>query len=466
MRRDLPILLLIWLGLTGCTMAPKYARPDMPVEDAWPQNARTGEDLAGAPGAGDVAWRDYFLDQRLQAVIELALENNRDLRIAALNVDKARALYRIQRSELFPSVGVMATGEKYRVPENAAEDGRAYIAETYSVSLGTLSWELDFFGRIRSLKRSALNRYFATEQARAAAQLSLVAAVADTYLALAADREQLKLARATLETQRASYDMIKASSDAGIASDLDLRQAQSQVDAARLDAARYEGLVAIGENALDMIAGKQVPEEMLPEGLGAAPEMKDVSAGLPSEVLLRRPDILSAEYQLKAANANIGAARAAFFPRITLTAGIGTMSPELSGLFESGTRTWSFTPQIISPIFASGSLLANLKVSKVERDIAVAQYEKSIQSAFREVSDSLALRETLAQQQEAQESLVGALDDSYRLSDARYKEGIDSYLGVLVNQRSLYVAQRGLVDVRLARQVNLVNLYKALGGGE
>ena len=465
MKRLGILLLGMAVLLSGCTMAPKYARPDLSVPDAWPEKAAPPGEAPGSPAAAAIAWSEFFSDPRLRSVIELALENNRDLRIATLNVQKAQALYRIQRSELYPAVGVMATGEKYRLPEQMSEDGRAQILENYSVQVGTLSWELDFFGRVRSLKSKALNQYFATEQARTAAQISLVAAVADAYLALAANTEHLKLARATLETQRASYDMIKASSEAGIASDLDLRQAQSQVDAARVDVAHFNGVAALAENLLDQLVGKTVPPDLLPEGLTSVTALKDISPALPSEVLLRRPDILSAEYQLKAANANIGAARAAFFPNIALTAGIGTMSPELSGLFESGTRTWTFAPQILSPIFASGSLLANLRVSKVDKDIAVAQYEKSIQSAFREVSDSLALRATLAQQQEAQESLVNALDESYRLSEARYQEGIDSYLGVLVTQRSLYVAQRGLVNVRLARQVNLVTLYKALGGG-
>jgi multidrug efflux system outer membrane protein len=468
------------LVLTGCTMAPKYARPGLPVPGDWPESAaaqpaastsETAPPLAAAqvapavPVAVEIPWREFFSDARLQSVIGMALANNRDLRVAVLTVEKAQALYRIQRSELYPGVGVQADGLKTRLPEKMSDGGSATIVEQYSVNLGTASWELDLFGRVRSLKDKALNQYFATDQARVAAQISLVAAVAQSYLALAADREHLALARSTLEAQRDSYGMILASRDAGIASDLDLRQAQAQVDAARVDVAQFSGFVALGENALNLLAGAPVPPEMLPDTLGAVTEMKDIRAGLPSEVLLQRPDILAAEYQLMAANANIGAARAAFFPRITLTAGLGFMSPDLSGLFDSGTRTWTFAPQIVAPIFASGSLLANLKAAKVDRDIAVAQYEKTIQNAFREVSDALALRTTLMDQQEAQESLVTALEQSYFLSEARYKAGIDGYLGVLVNQRSLYVAQRGLVQVRLARQANQVALYKVLGGG-
>lgn len=454
-----PILSLGMLLLcSGCTMEPKYTRPSAPVPEAWPANH---EGLVAA----DTRWRDFFTEPGLRSVIELALANSRDLRVAALNVEKAQALYRIQRSELYPGVGVMANGEKYRLPEKMTSDGKAVIKEQYSVNVGVMAWELDFFGRLRSLKHRALNQYLATEQARAAAETSLVAAVAQGYLMHAADSENLKLAEATFEAQKSFHELIAKSRELGIASDLELRQAQSQMESARSDVALFRGLVALDRNALDLLAGTRVPAELLPLGLDAAGELKDVSAGLPSEVLLRRPDILAAEYQLKAANANIGAARANFFPRVSLTAGMGTMSPELSGLFESGTRTWSFAPQIVAPLFAGGSLWANLKVAKVDREIAVAQYEKAIQSAFREVSDGLVRRESLTGQLEAQRALVEALDASYRLSVARYQEGLDGYLGVLVAQRSLYGAQQGLAATRLACQANRITLYKALGGG-
>jgi len=444
----------------GCTMAPKYTRPPAPVPAAWPDGAAK----PGAPVAADTRWQDYFTNPGMQSVIKLALANNLDLRVAALNVEKAQALYRIQRSELSPNAGVMGSGQKYRLPEKMNDNGKAKIIEQYSVNVGILSWELDFFGRLRSLKAQALNRYLATEQAHAAAQITLVAAVAQSCLLHAADCENLRLAQATFESQKTFYDLISRSRELGIASELELRQAQSQMDSARADAARFRGLVAMDQNALELLVGTRVSPDLLPSGFDAAGELKDVSASLPSEVLLRRPDLLLSEYQLKAANANIGAARAAFFPRVSLTAGFGSMSPELSGLFGSGTRTWSFTPQIVAPLFAGGSLWANLKVAKVDREIAVAQYEKAIQSAFREVADGLVQRETLVDQLEAQRSLVEALDVSYRLSEARYKEGLDGYLGVLVAQRSLYGAQQGLVATRLVYQANQITLYKALGG--
>jgi multidrug efflux system outer membrane protein len=412
-----------------------------------------------------VNWHEFFADRRLQSVIELALNNNRDLRMAALNVEKAQALYRIQRARQYPEIDATATGQLYRVPGRMSPTRSAYTYEQYNVGLSSTAWELDLFGRVRSLKRAALEQYFSTQQARSAAQISLIAAVANTYLTTSADRDNLRLAQATLEAQQNSYDLILKARDAGIASDLDLRQAQSQVEAARVDIARYSGQVALDENALNLLVGAPVPIDWLPNELGPDQSLKDVSAGMPSDVLLRRPDILAAEHQLKAAYANIGAARAAFFPQITLTGGGGVMSGELNNLFKAESDTWSFYPQITAPIFDAGSRRANLKAANVDRNLALAEYELAIQSGFREVSDSLTLRSRLVEQQQAQQELVTALDQTYQLSQARYKAGIDGYLTVLVAQRSLYGAQQALLSIRLARQSNLVTLYKALGGG-
>ena len=315
-------------------------------------------------------------------------------------------------------------------------------AEQYSVNLGISSWEIDFFGRIRSLKDRALEEYLATDQARRSAQILLVSSVANAYLALAADRENLKLAASTLETQEASYKLIRKRYDVGLASELDLRRAQSQVDTARGDVARYTQLAAQDENALNLLVGSPVPPALLPAELGSVSPPKEISPGLSSEVLLRRPDVLAAEHRLKAANANIGAARAAFFPRISLTTAIGTASADLSGLFKSGSGTWSFAPQIVMPIFDARTWSA-YDVTKVEKEISVAQYEKAIQTAFREVADALAVRGTVNQQIAAQQSLVDAVAETYRLSNARYTKGIDSYLGVLDAQRSLYARATG-----------------------
>jgi multidrug efflux system outer membrane protein len=465
MNRNTSCLLAMILALGGCTMIPKYNRPELPVPGAWPESAAGREAAPSARAATEVGWEEYFSDAQLRKVIELALANNRDLRIAALNVERTQAFYRIQRSELTPAFGVLADGQRYRLPEKMSDDETASIVEQYSVNLGFLSWELDLFGRLRSLSASALEQYLATEQAAVATQTSLIAAVASTYLAVAADSEGLALARATLDAQQSSLDLILKSRDFGVASDLDLYQARSQVEVARAAVAAYTGRLAVDRNALDLLVGTPVGPELLPERLTGATELADISAGVPSEVLLRRPDIAAAEHQLIAANANIGAARAAFFPRITLTAALGTLSPDVSSLFESGTHTWSFAPQIVAPLFAGGSLKANLRATQVDREIAVAQYEKAIQVAFGEVSDALTLRTTLVDQRDAQAALVAALDQTYRLSDARYRAGIDGYLGVLVAQRSLFAAQELLVNVQLAELVNRVTLYKVLGGG-
>ncbi len=452
--------------IPGCTMIPDYVRPEPPVPDTWPETEGSASVSNPEHPIPDSFWMDYYSDPQLQSVIELALANNRDLRLTALNIEKARALYRIQRSELTPSFGMQVTGEKYRLPEQMTEDGVAETVEQYSVQVGFISWELDFFGRIRSLKEKALNQYFALEQTHLAARISLIGTVAQTYLTCASDRENLALARETLKTQQTYLDMIQRSRDLGLATDLDLSQAISQVEAARLDVSRYEGLTALDKNALDLLVGSTVDPDLLPASLPDLSGFHAISPGIPSDVLLQRPDILQAEYLLKSMNANIGAARAAFFPRISLTAGFGTMSPELSGLFTSGSGTWTFAPQLLTPIFAGGLQLARLKAARVDREMAVAEYEKAIQTAFREVSDTLTLRASFAKQIQAQRSLVEALDRTFQLSKARYDAGLDGYLGVLVAQRSLYAAQKGLIALRLASQVNDINLYKALGGGK
>lgn len=464
MRRKLLSLLAITaVLLTGCTMIPKYSRPEAPVPASWPSGPAYKEtSTPGAPAAADLQWREFFADERLQQVIETSLKNNRDLRVAALNVERARALYRIQRADLVPRVetGIIASKQRVRI---SGQQGMVTLEE-YGVTLGVSNWEIDFFGRIRSLNKRALEEYFATEQARRSAQILLIAEVANAYLTLAADRENLKLAQSTLETQQAAYHLINRRFEVGLAPELDLRQVQTRVDAARVDVARYTELAAKDENALNLLAGSPVPADLLPQELSIIKPLRDVSPGTSSEVLLRRPDILQAENMLKAANANIGAARAAFFPRISLTTVIGTASGDLSGLFKSGSFVWNYAPQVILPIF-DARIWSGLKASKVEREIAVAQYERAIQGAFREVADALARRGTLGDQMQAQQSLLDATAITYRLSNARYQKGIDIYLNVLDAQRSLYSAQQGFIAIRLAKLVNQVRLYAVLGGG-
>jgi len=467
MNKNLFLLIVgIVIFLGGCTLTPEYTRPEAPVPAVWPSgpayNGTKGE--AGAPTARELRWQEFFTDTKLQQVIETALNNNRDMRLAALNVEMARALYGIQRAELLPTVDATGIASKQRRSSDLLQPGEPRTSEQYSVNLGISSWEIDFFGRIRSLKDAALQEYLATEQARRSAQISLMAEVANTYLTLAADRDLLRLAQETLRAQETTYNLIRRRCEVGASSELDLRQAQTRVDAARVDISRYTAIAAGDENALTLLVGSPVPDGLLPTELNTVTMLQDISPGLPAEVLQRRPDILQAENQLKAANANIGVARAAFFPRISLTGAIGTASNELSGLFKSGSGTWSFEPQIIMPVFDSRTWSA-LDASKVDREIILTQYEKAIQVAFREVADALAQRGTLGDQMAAQQSLVEATVESYRLSDLRYKSGIDSYLSVLDAQRSLYGVQQGLISVRLSRLTNLVTLYKVLGGG-
>ena len=455
--------------MSGCaTMAPKYSQPAPPVPAAWPSGPSYKSEAAkpGQKPLADIPWQEFFVEPQLRKLIALALENNRDLRVAVLNIERSRALYQIQRAELFPQINATAGANYQRVPADFSGTGSHETGRQYTVGLGAVSYELDLFGRIGSLKDQALDEFLATEQARRSVQISLVSQVAESYLTLAADRDRLRVARETLTSQQTSYGLTRSRFDAGVSSALDLSQAQQSVDAARVDIARFTTLIAQNENALNLVLGSPAPPELLPGKLTQTlTALKDAAPGLPSEVLLHRPDILQAERVLMGANANIGAARAAFFPRITLLSSVGFGSDSLAGLFKAGSFAWQFAPQVSLPIFNAGSNKANLEVAKVDRDIMVAQYEKAIQTAFREVADALAERGTIDQQVAAQQSLTDATSDSYRLSVARYDRGVDSYLNVLFSQRSLYDAQQALITVQLARLANMVTFYQVLGGG-
>jgi multidrug efflux system outer membrane protein len=466
-RRRILLSCAVVFSLSGCTLAPKYTRPEAPVPVAWPAGSAydNAPVIPGAPPAAELPWKEIYADARLQEVIGTALANNRDLRIAALNAERARAMYGVQRAELYPTVDAEARVGAQQVPADLSRSGNITRPEEYNVNLGIASWEIDFFGRIRSLKDAALEEYLGTEQARRSARILLVSGVANAWLSLAADRETLRLARSTMEAQQASYNLIRKRVDVGLSPELDLRQAQTRVVTARVDAALYARQVAQDANALDLLVGAKVPERLLPAGLSDVVPPKEIAAGLPSDVLLRRPDILQAESRLKAVNANIGAARAALFPRISLTASFGTTSIELERLFSNGQGSWNLVSGIVLPIFDARAWAA-LDVVKVEQELAQAQYEKAIQSAFREVADALAAKGTIEEQLAAQQSLTEAVEATYRISSQRYEKGIDSFLGVLDAQRSLYAAQQGLISIQLARLASRVNLYAVLGGGE
>ncbi len=460
---------LIWLVAVGvvplgCTLAPKYSRPAAPVPAQWPQGPAYQAPTTNAPSVADVGWQQFFGDPKLRNVISVALTNNRDLRLSILNVERARAMYGVQRAELLPSIDATGAASRQRVPADLSSSGHRQTVSRYDVNLGVAAWEIDFFGRIRSFKERALQEYLATEQAQRSAQILLVSSVANAYLTLAADLESLRLAETTLKSQQGSYDIIKRRHELGLAPELDLFRAQTQVETARADIARYTRLAALDENALNLLAGSPVPREWLPVELAAVTPPSDLNAGLRSDVLLLRPDVLQAENLLRAANADIGAARAAFFPRISLTAAIGTASGELSGLFKAGSGTWSYAPQIVMPVFDARTWSAH-RAAKVQQKIAVTQYENSIQVAFREVADALATRGTIDLQVDAQAALVKAVGETYRLSSSRYEKGLDSYLSVLDAQRALYTAEQGLVSARLAKTASQVRLYAVLGGG-
>jgi outer membrane protein, multidrug efflux system len=458
----------------GCTLEPHYQRPAPPVPAL----------VSGTPGgaiAADIGWHEFFLDPQLRQLIALALVDNRDLRVAALNVESAQARYRIQRANLFPAIDANAEEEVERFPSGvfagsapgatgsatAAPIGTGgSILRFFDVGIGFTSYELDLFGRIRSLNHAALQQYFSYGETRRSVQLTLVAEVASAYLTVLADVTLLDITQETLSSQSDSYALTQRMFRAGTTTELALRQAETTVDTARANLAQYNRQNAEDRDALQLLLGAPIPDGIdFSGGLDRGPAVAELKEGIPSDVLERRPDVLAAEHQLRSANAQIGAARAAFLPAISLTGSYGTASTQLSGLFTAGSEAWTFSPQISLPIFVGGANVANLQATKLARDTAVAQYEQTIQTAFREVADALVARGTLDDQLTAQQALVTASAVAYRLAQMRFRGGVDSYLSVLDAQRSLYSAQQQLQVVRLTRLQNLVTLYKALGGG-
>ena len=460
-------LLLVLIVISGgCTMAPKYVRPEASVPQEWPEGAAYSDSLAdlGSASASEMTFQEFFQDSKLQAVLKLTLANDLDLRLAALNVERVQAYYKIKRGNLYPAIYAMGGETRHRVPADLSSTGSAMTIEEYSVDVGIASWEIDLFGRVRSEKNQAWEQYLASEAGWRGAQLSIVAAVGQTYMSLATSRELLHLAYATLESQQAFYDLIEKQYSVGLASKLDLRRVQTQVNLAQLNVAAYTQQAAQDINALNLLVGIQVPDDLLPENLSSVAPLGKVNPGLSSLVLLGRPDVMAAEHQLKAANAYLGVARAAFFPRISLTALVGTASSALSGLFGSGSDTWTFSPQVGMPIFDPRTHAA-LRVSQVDQKIILTKYQKAIQNAFREVADALAVKGTIDQQVAAQQLLVEASQETYDLAHQRYSKGIDGFLSVLDAHRSLYSAQQALVGLQMAKIANQVQLYAVLGGG-
>jgi len=473
----LPVIALFVLALAGCTLAPKYHRPTAAISSNWPKgpgqpNLSTNAIPAGlrseatARPAADIGWREFFRDRRLQQLIELALTNNPDLRVAMLNVEQMRALYRVQRNALVPTVDVNANGSRQRISTGFGGGNFAATFDQFNVNLGVAQYELDLFGQVRSLKKQALETYFATEEARKSAQIALVAEVGAAYLTEREATEQLAVARQLLKAARTAYDLTKSSYEAGVLSQLDLNAAETQMQTARAAVAGYEQQLAQADDNLVLLVGCPLPDDLpAPQPFNPQICLSDIPAGLPSDLIARRPDILAAEHQLEAANANIGAARAAFFPTVTLTGSAGTASSTLEGLFAPGSQAWNFSPQIVWPIFAAGTAWAELQAVKAGKLIEAANYQKAIQTAFREVADSLAARATLKTQLAANQALVKAEQQNYELTEARFRSGVDSSLKVLAAQQTLDNARQNLIQSQYSRLFNLINLYQALGGG-
>ena len=469
LARHAPLAGLVALA-GGCSLQPAYDRPGLPVSAAYPAGPAY-KATAGAPGgtalpAAEIGWRDFLTDPRLQRLVEIALTNNRDLRVAVLNVAAVRAQYRIQRAQLFPQVSGFADVTRTRTPGSLTSTGKPLTLDTWEAGVAVPAWELDFFGRLRSLSDAQLQLYLASAQARKAAEILLVSGVAIQYLTMLADDEQLAVTERQLETARAYYKIVKLQFDTGTTTELALSQAQTAVEQADATRAGYVRLRAQDENALVLLLGQPMPQDLPPViPMGQQNILADIPPGLPSDLLTRRPDILEAETNLRAQYANIGAARAAFFPQISLTGNFGVASASLDGLSKGGATAWSFAPSITVPIFTAGALSANLDYARIQKNIFVARYEKSIQTAFQEVANDLAARGTYDQQVAALERYVAAQQRNLDLSWMRFRTGVDNYLSVLTAQTELFSGQQTLVATRLNRLTNLVTLYKDLGGG-
>ena len=491
------LALLAATALAGCNLAPKYVRPVGAVPATLPQNGIYPAASSDAADVTKIGWQSFFTDDRLRRTIALGLENNRDLRIAAANVLQARAQYRIQRADLVPSTSLSGSATYTDNIQGAAgalggaagggtsagagagtSTGGTGVGlgtgvgsssqnlEFYSVNAGFSAFELDLFGRVRNLNRAALEQYFATEEAQRATRISLIAEIATAWLTYASDQDQLRISQESLTSFGKSLELTRAQFRIGVASELEARQAETTYQAARNDIAVLKTRVAQDKNALDLLVGTPVVDDLLPAGLGSGgAAVPLLPAGLSSDILLGRPDVLQAEHQLIAQSANIGAARAAMFPRISLTATLGTISTALGGLFAGGSFTYTGAPSVSLPLFDGGRLRGNLDAARAQQQAAVSTYEKTVQTAFREVADALAQRGTIDEQVAAQTARVEAANVALRISEARYRSGVESFLTTLDSQRTAYAAQQQLVTTRLTRESNMVELYRSLGGG-
>lgn len=462
-RRAVLGLGVLGLALSGCSFAPVHQQPEAPIPTQWPGQGATAQQPVSSVATLD--WQGFIVDGKLRQLTELALTNNRDLRQTLLNVEAARAIYRVQRADRLPGIDLQAGGTRQRIPGDLSGTGRAGTQGSYQAGVGLAAFELDLFGRVRSLSESALNEYLATEDAARAARISLAGEVVDAYLARDGAQRRRLLSERTLKSREASLRLVAARREAGTATALDHEEARSLLEEARAELERNEREFRQAGNALLLLTGVNDLGPYLSEQPEAATMLvQDIAAGLPSELLERRPDIRAAEHRLRARNADIGAARAAFFPRISLTGFLGSSSAELSDLFGSGQRAWSFAPQISLPIFDGGRNRANLDLATVRRDMAVAAYEQSVQTAFREVADALAATDTLRREENARRALVESSRETLRLAEARYRAGVDDHLRYLDAQRSVFAHESAYIDAMTQRQAALAGLFRVLGG--
>lgn len=472
---SLPRLLLptaIALALAGCSLAPEYVRPGAPIPAEYPylDQARTNEGAVGPASAkysADLGWQEFFRDPRLREMIGLALDNNRDMRIAVSRVEEARAQYGIADSDRLPTFGVGANAQATRYPESMRVGGpdSPSVSRTYMAGVAMTTFELDFFGRLRNLSEAAQQQFLATAQAQRTVQINLVSQVAEAYFRLRTAQQLQALMEKTLKSREATYKLVRARYDTGVASALDVQQAKGQVETIRADQQAMRRTEAQALNALQLLVGAPLPDDLPPPAVfGRDQVLASIPVGLPSDLLTRRPDIIGAEHALLGANANIGAARAAFFPNISITGLLGFASPQLGGLFSGGNRYWQYQPQIQIPIF-NGTLAGGLELAEARKNIAVAQYEKTIQTAFREVADALAGEATYWDQLEAMRALEATAAEALRLANLRYETGVDSFLQVQNAEVNLYSVQQAFMQVGMESLLNRVALYKALGGG-
>ena len=454
------VLALAALMLTGCAMAPAYQRPDAPVPQHWAASAQAQPLPDTIP-----EWRDFVTDPAARRLVERALENNRDLRQSLLNIQAARAQYRIGRADRLPALAAQASGTRQRTPADLSSTGTAAVGQSLQAGVGIAAFELDLFGRVQSLSDAALQDFLATQEAGRTAQLSLVAEVVQAYLAQSSAQRRLGLTQLTLEARQRSLQLMTLRRASGASSAVDYQEALGLAEQAQAELERGTRELAQATNALALLTGDHQLVRQLPlPAAGQAVVQQELRPGMPAELLQRRPDILAAEHQLKGRNADIGAARAAFFPRISLTGFLGSSSAELSRLFEGGQSSWSFAPQLTLPIFDAGRNQANLDLARVRKDMAVAKYEATIQTAFREVSDALVATDTLRREEAARAALAASSEAALTLSEARYRAGLDSHLRYLDAQRSSYANEIALIEAQTQRQTALVSLFRVLGG--